>query len=412
MRRSQWVAVVAAATLGAWLSYWLGGHWAARCLADRFGPALERVSKGKIADVRLFIEHRLGEGLWLVSTLMVLGCLFWMLGWVLGRLQVKVRWRWIGHAVLGLISANVLLGMAGRTALFWALMWQGENTHSLAQFHFKRVLMEELHAPQQAVLLGSSQARAEIDENRLNVILGKRLWTTELHYPGTRASDLLLVARRLKDHSFTHAICYLSEMNFYIGSHSEPLPFFLTVGDCFDFGRLGGWHFIAGRAAYYGLLGQVLPAFRYRDVLAQRVLGLGLHAIQQRIYDASLAADLEARAQVAAKTYVRGPESEFQKRIFEQFILECGAHGRRLILCCGQLNPILARKLDPSIRLDLRQFLQRMKEKYPGVVFLDEHSLPEQTIKDYVDLTHVTPEAQAIFTERLGTLIEPMVTRD
>ena len=50
--------------------------------------------------------------------------------------------------------------------------------------------VEKLAGP---MLLGAAEpTRAQIDEGVMNDRLGKELWTTELHFPGSQIYDMLL----------------------------------------------------------------------------------------------------------------------------------------------------------------------------------------------------------------------------
>src|SRR5262249_7686452 len=161
-------------------------------------------------------QHRIFELLWLMTVALVCVSIF---GWASQRLE---RWgtrrtQWIFPAVFGFVLLNIFMGFAGNTALFWGFLGAGAGTQNLAQFHYKRILAKESGSPARAVLVGSSQTRAQIDEELLNRLLGTNLWTTELHFPGCHAYDLLLIERQIRPTRPDVIVCYLSEGYFYGG---------------------------------------------------------------------------------------------------------------------------------------------------------------------------------------------------
>jgi hypothetical protein len=72
-----------------------------------------------------------------------------------------------------------------------------------------------------------------------------------------------------------------------------------------------------------GLLGNVFPIFRLREVLAQRVLGAPLGQLKQQQYIGALETDLSERARRGAREYQMNAESRFQQRAFEDFVIRC-----------------------------------------------------------------------------------------
>ena len=77
-------------------------------------------------------------------------------------------------------------------------------------------------------------------------------------------------------------------------------------------------------------------------------------------------------------------------------------------MCCGQVNPILARALDPALRPRMLSFLRGLAAKYANVVLLDEGDLPAQTEADYEDLMHATTATRTRFTEALALKLQSL----
>ena len=254
-------------------------------------------------------------------------------------------------------------------------------------------------------MVGSSQTRAEIDEDLLNKLLGTNLWTTELHFPGSRGYDLLLVERQLRRINPQIVICYVTEGYFYSGSHNETPPNFLSFGDIQDGLHRGAQHYLSNEEILSGLLGDALPLFRCREVVAQRVLGSAMVQLKQQQYDTSLSSDLDARAREFAASYRIDKESEFQKQAFEDFVARCQRANRRIILLVGGYNPLLARRINPAIRADMLNFLNQLQIHYSLVFLVREGDLAEQTPANYEDLSHVDKETQRRFTTALAKFL-------
>ena len=386
-----------------WIVYAVARQRIAAAIAGRFGETLLKFGQGKIRDANLFIQHRLSEGLWLAILALLLVFVQWLCN-RLARARIR-RERWVVQGMAAFVLLNLWIAAAMNTALFWGAMGAGAGVQNLMQFHFKRILAEENSVTDQAVLVGSSQTRAEIDEDLLNKLLGTNLWTTELHFPGSRGYDLLLVERQLRRINPQIVICYVTEGYFYSGSHNETPPNFLSFGDIQDGLHRGAQHYLSNEEILSGLLGDALPLFRCREVVAQRVLGSAMVQLKQQQYDTSLSSDLDARAREFAANYRINKESEFQKQAFEDFVARCQRANRRIILLVGGYNPLLARRINPAIRADMLYFLNQLQSRYSLVTLVPEANVAEQTAADYEDLSHVDKETQRRFTTALAKFL-------
>lgn len=395
-----WVALL----LG-WLGYALAGGWLAQRVATRFGGVLMRIGQGKFSDASVFVQGRLREVLWLATLLLL---------WIVAHQVVdrmwrgrggSQRWRWVAHGVAGFVFLNVWVGCAANTALFWGVLGAGGGVQNYMQFQFKRVMAEEVNAPMRAVFVGSSQTRAQIDERLLNERLGTNLWTTELHFPGSKAYDLLLIEPQLTRARAQFVVCYFTEGYLYTGSHGETPPNFLSFAQLPDAWRRGALKHLSGDEVGYGLLGDALPLFRCREIVSQRLLGAAAAQMKQAQYDAALPADLDTRARDSARSFRMDADADFQKRAFEDFVIRCEQAGRKVVLLEGGYNPVLTRQMDPALRTDMIEFLNGIAARHANVVLVPASELPEQTAADYDDLNHVSVPMQQRFTEHLATLM-------
>jgi hypothetical protein len=395
--------VACAAVLVDWVVYALAKDRVSIAIAARFGETLLRLSQGKFRDAGSFVQHRLYEALWLATLALVFVAAHWMLNCVV-RTRIK-RNQWAIQGLEGFVWLNLWIGAAMHTALFWGVMGAGAGVQNLMQFHLKRILAAENSVTNRAVLVGSSQTRAEIDEDLLNQLLGTNLWTTELHFPGSHGYDLLLIERQLQRVHPQIVICYVTEGYFYTGSRGETPPNFLSFSDIRDGWHRGAQHYLSNEEILSGLLGACMPLFRCREVLALRLLGSLTIQLKQQEYDTSLQRDLEARAREIAIEFRLSNESEFQKQAFEDFVARCQRTNRRVVLLLGGYNPLLARRIDPAIRTDMLNFLNQLQSRYSLVSLVPEADLVEQTRADYEDLSHVNQETQRRFTTALAKLL-------
>src|SRR5689334_1968124 len=246
-----------AATVGllvlGWLVFAILGHRLASVIASRAAGVIARMAKGKIAEPSAFIYGRAFDALWLATILLLLILIFFRLKPRLMRRSRLESWVWL--SILAFILLNVWVGSAMQRALFWAILYSGEGSSNYTQFKLKEKLMAEAPPIPRAILLGSSQVRAQIDENLLNRELTNRLWTTELHFPGSAAFDVALVSRHLPHQKVDFLISYVSEGYFFSGPSFNTLPYFASFTDVPWFQDLGAYEVYRNRAFYTGMLG-------------------------------------------------------------------------------------------------------------------------------------------------------------
>jgi hypothetical protein len=371
-------------------------------LAARLGPKILNATRGKIADPVVFVTGRLREVSLLLGTAAAL-CLFYTL------VRRATAYRPSGWAVLGVTAfagVNLLVLAAMHTALFWIALYMGDATASVTQFNFKKQLLAEHRAEREILLLGSSQTQAQINENILNQELGPKAWTTELHFPGSRSLDLLLVARRLRGEPGTDVVCYLSEYYFYPGLYTTAAPYFVSLADIPLLKRLGFGREMLTQPYGLGFLAEAMPLFACREPLSQRILGRAMTALEQAKHNANLQTNLVLRAEEWAQPFKLDENATRQKNAFIAFVQELGRQNRRLILLEGQVNPILSARIPPDLRPDMKAFLRNIAADFPHVILIPEHELPKHSPEDYADLTHITEDRQSDFTRWLANRLK------
>ena len=410
MKRRHYYLIAWVCLLAAWIGYAVVGAGLARLVAHRFGGLVLRIGQGKFSDVAVFLQHRERDLLWLATLALVWAGAHLLLERLARSRPSWDRARWAIHGLAGFVCLNLFVGAAMNTGLYWGALGAGAGFQNLMQFHLKRILLEENPILRRAVLVGSSQTRAEIKEEILNDRLGTNLWTTELHYPGSQAYDLLLVERQIRHANPQFVICYLSAGYFYQSNPEEPgLPNLFGFGDLPDALHSGAIHFLHPRSVAYGLLGDLLPVFRCRDILAQRLLGATVVNLKQEEYDTSREMNLDQRAKEIAPNVRVLPSTSFQKEALERFVARCQQADRTVILLAGIFNPLLEQRINPAVRADLMQFLTDLKHRYSCVVLMTEDEMPVQTAADYEDLTHVNEAMQQRFSEFLAAQLKKII---
>ncbi|HTD66799.1 MAG TPA: hypothetical protein VK846_09760 [Candidatus Limnocylindria bacterium] len=399
----RWLIIATSLVAVGWCLYALAGHPVSDALALRFGGSITKLGEGKISSPSDFVYRRLFEAMFLFTLLYAWVVAHALIVQTAKRFCRLGRFAWIAQALLVFACFNLWLAQAKQTALFWGVMWQGLQTSNLTRFHLKRILMEESSVPMRAALMGSSQTRAQINEELLNSLLGTKLRTIDLNFPGSKAYDdfLLqpLVARTRPD----YIIIYVSEADFYSGSASEVIPNFLTWTDLPDLVARGGTTFIPPERVASGLLGSVLPLFHLRQVFAQRVLGPEIAQLKQSQHNAAITNDA-APVAPHRPTFVRNEESRFQQRAMEDFVIRCQRSREKVIVLAGQVNPLFSRTMESGIREEMLSTLRALAAKYSNVTLVE--NLPAQMPENYDDMTHVNVAAQEHFTRFLAAWLD------
>ena len=214
---------------------------------------------------------------------------------------------------------------------------------------------------------------------------------------------MILCLERLPKVRLDYVITYVSEAILYSKIDNGRLVYFFGLRDLPGYLGLGPGKPDIDRFMVDGLLGDVFPIYREWEPLRFRVRGWQAETQGQERHDAALEADLANRAQSAAKNFHFGPASGFDKKEFVVFADLCRQRHCRLVVCCGQLNPLLERALDPALRPDMMAFLHDLAAKDPNVILLEPSQFPPQMESDYEDLTHVTKAApRALFGTHRG----------
>jgi hypothetical protein len=409
-RRQPLPLALCALAAGSWLTFRLIGMDAARLIAKKFGAILLRASNGKFDDPVLFVHGRLREILTLVTVALAL----WLMGSatrrILKRTDRSPGARGLQHAAVLFISLNIFVGACGGTVLFWSIFYDKKQVDNFAQYQIKRDLFTELHGRRRAVLIGNSQTNRCIDEVAMNAMVGPQLWTTELTQPGARGFDMLVLSRDIPLKRGDWVICYVTEINFYGMGSGIVAADFLHFGDVPDLAEFHGWNQLAPGSIRSGLLGRVLPLYRYRNSLSHRLLGWEMTRVHQVRHDSAVNPDPEAQARSSASKLGIGKGAEFEQAAFVRMADELSEKGCTLIVIAGNLHPALAKRIAPEVRDNLAGFFKSLKHRHPDhVVIVDGSRFFVPDADSFLDLVHFTDKAQQRFTHDLALHLQPAV---
>ncbi len=387
---------------GTWLCFGLFGQWAADTLAKHLGGTILRVGGGKFDDPSAFILGRLIEALWLSSSALLLIIAVMALH---QKLQSWCRSRSVHSLTLALVvfaAINAFAWHSGRTILFWSLFFDKANVDNFAQYQIKTTLLRETKNRRRAVLIGNSQTNTNIDEVRMNQLIGAKLWSTELTQPGARGFDTLTLTRNMPLQSGDLVICYLSEVFFYGEGGGGVAADFLTFNELPDLLELNGLDQVPFAAIRSGLIGHMIPLHRYRKSLSNKLLGWAMVNLEQVRFDSSLETNLESQAKRRAAHLRENRSSGFEKAAFRRAVSELTAKGCNILLIAGHTHPALQHHMDPGLRRSMLDFLQVVEaENHGRVSIIDGAEIAVPKEADFVDLVHFGKNAQANFTHSL-----------
>lgn len=410
MNRKPLPLALCALAAASWLAFHLIGMGAARLIAKWCGAILLRVSNGKFDDPILFVHGRLRECLTLATVVLAL----WLVGSAIrrriDRSDRSPGVRGLQQAAVLFISINIFVWACGGTVLFWSLFYDKKQVDNFAQYQIKRELFSELHGRRRAVLIGNSQTNRSIDEVAMNAMIGSQLWTTELTQPGARGFDMLILSRDIPLKRGDWVICYITEINFYGMGSGIVAADFLHFGELPDLAEFHGWSQLAPGSIRSGLLGRVLPLYRYRNSLSHRLLGWEMTRVHQTRHDSAVNPDPDAQARLSASKLGIGKGSEFEQAAFIRMADELSEKGCTLIVIAGNLHPALAKRIAPEVREDLAGFFKTLKHRHPDhVAIVDGSRFFVPDADSFLDLVHFTDNAQQRFTRDLTLHLQPAV---
>ena len=359
------------------------------------GSKIDALTAGKVADTTWFLVRLLREA-WLATA--GLAFLAAATTWLIGRARASCRPITASAAVLLALYAllHVAGGMLTKAILVWCLLWT-DPPQNITQFRLKELiaLNEPAGTKRRVIILGSSQANAQIDENLLNRMDTATRYS-ELHFPGSKPFDWLSITDRFDARPPDVYVVYVSERDIFTGFETGRLRYFLSWrrvheawARCFESGRAGI------KPAFYAWLGVASPWFRYREALQQRVLGPAWMNMTARARDAD--EDDVVREYLAL--FRESPDVADELRDLRRFLEKATGQGADVILVRGRLRPDVAAQLPREMPDLLDNALHDMTSDVGDVRIVDLAGL--HGAESFADITHFTKEAQERFTREL-----------
>lgn len=396
-----------------WMLYFLSAEQLSQWVGNHYGAVLSRIGGGKFDDPALFVKGRIREIVFLSTMAALLGYPGIAINRWLKRKQAWLPARGIIMGTLIFILANAFAWCAGQTVLFWTLFYNKTQVDNFAQYEIKSALLREMPQRRHAILIGNSQTNTNIDEVLMNRMIGGRLWTTELSQPGASPFDLLTLSRNMPLVKGDIIICYLSEIYFYGDGNAGGVPAdFFGFSEIPDVHSLKGWNLFPKGAIRSGLIGRLLPIYRYRNSLSHRILGWQIVNLKQYEFDASLETDLEEQARRRAPKLKMGRFSRFQQASLAAAVAELSTRGCTTILIAGNTHPKLQKHMNPRVREDMTAYLERLRVAGKGNVIVVEGSeffTPKDS--DFLDLVHFSKPSQERFTRLLIPYLESIISK-
>jgi len=404
-------SIRAAIVLGiGWIGFLVCGRIISDSISAIFRGPLLRAADGKFRDPSAFVHSRVEECLWLATlatlSIFAIACL-WR---YLEKRPSLQPVRGLITGACGFVLLNILAFFAGSTVVFWIPFYNKVQVDNFAQYQIKKVLFEEI-GWRRAVLLGSSQTNRSIDEVLLNQRIGGKIWTTEFTQPGARGFDMLTLSRDIPLGEGDTMICYLSEIMFYGKGSGIVAAEFMNFPEIRDAVDLNGWKLLPTEAVQSGLMGRLVPLYRFRNSFSHRALGWQIANVEQMRFDHSLEQNLDQQAKTRAPGLKIGETSEFEQAAFARMVDELSAKGCRLVIIEGHTHPAMRKYLDPAIIPHLHGFLSALAAKHPkNMTLIDGSSFFTPAETDFVDLVHFSDASQTRFTLELATYLGAHLT--
>lgn len=298
------------------------------------------------------------------------------------------------------LLVNLFAGLASQRIVYWMALWDSPP-HIYTQFNIKRLLYHAAGRPHTAVILGSSQAMAQISEETLNQDLGSSLYTTELHFPGSFAMDLPLIQNTLSDDPPSLYLVYLNENNFY-GFNGERFMYFLNPSGLWRLIQSRGLEILSDRQIAYAALSMTLPLFRQRDVLMRRLLGAKWALLEGTGHQENITAlSLDDRADLHLRSWDMA-HWDLNQKGFSVFMEQAERQGSWVVILRGQSHPALVNRIPKKMTRRFDAYLASLLSHATNVMILQQAELLIQDAEDYVDLTHVNKNTQKRFSTALA----------
>ncbi len=265
------------------------------------------------------------------------------------------------------------------------------------EFRFAHRLISE---PGAVFIVGSSQAREDYDTEALSEKLGVSV--KNLGLSGASFLDWYMLSGDLIEEEPSTIIftTYIGDIN---GSMIfNPLRF--DIGKGIEVAR--GDIFAMREGMFRGLVAEILPSFRYRDIFSHamyRSLGGNTEYVEYGAIQ-NPPEYFKNELQNAKVRHTLSSDAARQREMFLKFARDIHEKGITLIIVRGPLYPGFERFVDPALEDYYTDTLMQASEEF-GAVYVKEEELPRFSPSDFADFTHLNSVGRAKMTERIAQLI-------
>lgn len=321
-------------------------------------------------------------------------------------------WRGTAGGFALFLLLNAFVAAALQSPLAWSLLRISGGGGNAAAFQARRTALRDAGgAAYRFALLGNSQSQHALDLALLQREWGAVAVGESLAVPGSQAIDLLPSLRAARGAGAGTAILYVSELQFYLGVDPGHWPWLLDADSAADLHSLGLRRLeeapggaepdpSATRRTALRLagLGRVLPVLRLRATLRAGWLDADLDLAAVASRKRAAGATPEEQAATNARRFTRDARSDLQWRALERGLAWARERGFRVVVLGGQVNPLLADRMDPEVGRDFAERFAALRAAHPEALWLSPPELPRFTTEDFQDFTHLRPEARRTFT--------------
>jgi hypothetical protein len=376
------------------IGYVAAGGALAAVLAERWGDAVMSFTKGKAVFPALFIHRLLRDAVLVLALLCV-----WIAGW---RWALRHQWQrsFIKLFILVILTLNGGLWVLEHTLYYWMAMQlvPVSNSNYFGRYRLKENIYHDAPADcQRVVIIGSSQASAQIDELILHDALGPLVYVEELSYPGSGMVTFPFLYERTAPDYPDLLVMYVSERDLVVEPQGARMAQLVNRDSLLDVWRKAPSLKMRPKDCFYATFGMVAPLFRQRQFFQELLLGRPWMNAQE-------GHGLEpSRTEQINHMYdmYKAPVSLDTQAAMEALISAAAVHGTRILVVRGYVYPEVDRKLQDSGITALDEMLAEMDRQNDHVAVYDHREDFPQTCKDYRDWSHVNKPTKALFSRHL-----------
>ena len=391
-----------------WVGYAVVSQPVAKWVSQSWGDAILAATKYRILDPERFVQRRC----WDVAYLLTVTLAALAMGDAVNRmvrLYVSPSWRFVPLAFAVFAIVNAMCFFGGQVALPWMMISVVSADLRLTNANMSEIVLWESTSDSTAagMVLGSSQANAQLGASHLNQLLEGDALFADMSYHGGHPFNVVLLGHRWKRYPDI-AIWYLSILDIWnhkeLGAAAQSLMNGPSEAELVE---LGADQDLDPLRMWYGRVGRWVPLFRVRRVLERLVFGVTGVPVVSDYHARKMSQDEREALKFAQFTQVMsagvGDQQNYealqrlQRACIRRMLDRMERHGTRLLLIAGHVHPDVEAVM-PEKRRELLAFLKELTAGKSHVVLVDDE-LPRPTAEQYRDFTHLKETERPWYTE-------------